>query len=419
MPTDVAPDERRSPEQNIPGRPLLTARTGTLISTADAPPAAGPTPGEAGIFTSAGSSPPPPVPSDCPCTVSVVIPAFNGAKELGRTLASVAAQGYPRLDLLVVDDGSQDGTAETAERFLQDHPSLGRMFRHETNWGLSRTLNHGIQETTGDAVLVLHQDIELAANDWVARAVQDLTRAPNVAIVTGNYGIPATEEVNFAQRVFGVMRRQFHVASASRLESVTFAEFKCDLVRRSMLLAVGGFPARFRIAGEDLWVSCAMRAQGWEILKDFSLPGIQRFTGTATTVLGNLGKEFTFGKVITGTLFRFRATLARGLQRTPYSRSRSWNRASQPFVVLAMLIAAILWALTGNLVCGGVLLAFLVGRLGYYVVRLYPGLRSILSRTGRALAESFLGAPLGLASDCAYTFGLAVGALGWALGRTL
>jgi len=349
----------------------------------------------------------------------VVVPAFNGAGEIERTLASVAAQRFPDLDVLVVDDGSRDETPATVERFFQEHALPGRLLRHESNWGLSRTLNHGLHETSGDAVLFVHQDIALDREDWVARAVSDLRTRPRVAVVTGYYGLPAVGEVDFAQRTFGVMRRQFHAAPAEGVESVTFSEFKCDLVDRLAVQSVEGFPERFRIAGEDLWVSCALRAQGWTILKDYSLRSVQRFTGKATSVAGNLRKEFTFGKAIAGTLLRFRTSLARGLQSTPYSRSRSWNRASQPFVVAALVLLLLVAALTGSLLLWVLFGALLLGRLLYYGLRLYPGLRRILARPGRALAESVLGAPLGIATDAMYTAGLGTGIVSWALGRKL
>jgi len=351
--------------------------------------------------------------------VCVVIPVYNGSHEVLQTLTSALSQVYPSFDVLAIDDGSRDDSSGTIERFLKDHPGAVRVLRHDGNWGLSRTLNHGLRETTGPAVLVLHQDITLAHSDWMANAVRDLDRGLRVAVATGNYGLPATREVDFAQRVFGVMRRQFHASPDHGLESVTFSEFKCDLVRRSAIDAVGGFPERFRIAGEDLWVSCALRAQGWEILKDYSLRSVQRFSGPATSISGNLRKEFTFGKAIAGTLIRFRTALARGLQRTPYSRSRSWNRASQPFVVLGLILTLILWALTGNPLILAIFGGLLVARLIYYVVRLYPGLRQIIGRSGRALAESALGAPLGVVTDFSYTVGLGAGILGWALGRKL
>ena len=348
-----------------------------------------------------------------------MVPAFNGAVEIGRALESVARQSFPRLDVLVVDDASGDNTRDVAESALRSCSLKGRVIRHDENWGLSRTLNHGLRETTGEAVLILHQDISLASDDWIARGVADLGRDANVAVVTGYYGLPATEEVNFAQRVFGVMRRQFHAAPTQGIESVTFSEFKCDLVRRSALESVGGFPERFRIAGEDLWVSCAVRAEGKEILKDYGLRSVQRFTGSATSVAGNLRKEFTFGRAIAGTLIRFRTALARGLQKTPYSRSRSWNRATQPFVVVAIVLEPILWLLTRNNIFWDILALIVVARLAYYGVRLYPGLRTILSKTGRALAESVEGSLLGIATDFAYTAGLVSGILNWVFGRKL
>lgn len=358
-----------------------------------------------------------PVDSDDHPHVSVIIPMFNGSHEIERTLGSVVAQTFPNLDILAIDDASRDSTAETVERFFRDHPSRGRLLRHETNWGLSRTLNQGLRETTGDDVLILHQDITLVAEDWVARAARDLHQNPSVAVVTGNYGLPATEETDFAQRVFGVMRRQFHAAPSHGVELATFSEFKCDLVRRSSLDAVGGFPERFRIAGEDLWVSCALRAQGWQILKDYALQSVQRFTGDATTVAGNLRKEFVFGRAIAGTLIRFRGALARGLQRTPYSRSRSWNRASQPFVVVGMIALLLSAILTGYLGFWIALAVLVIARLTYYAARLYPDLRKLLSHAGRALEESLLGAPLGIAADFAYTAGLGSGIVRWAFGR--
>ena len=362
----------------------------------------------------------PTVPPDgAPPHVSVVVPVYNGAREVVQALTSALAQEYPSFDVLVIDDGSRDDSGATIERFLKDQPRVVRLIRHDGNWGLSRTLNHGLRETTGPAVLILHQDISLAQSDWMARAVRDLYRDPRVAVVTGNYGLPAAGEVGFAQRVFGVMRRQFHASPDHGVESVTFSEFKCDLVRRAAVEAVGSFPERFRIAGEDLWVACALRARGSEILKDYALRSVQRFSGPATSVPGNLRKEFTFGKAIAGTLIRFRTALARGLQRTPYSRSRSWNRASQPFMVLALIVSLILGALTGNLLFPAIFLGLLVVRLVYYGVRLYPGLRRIVGHAGRALAESAVGAPLGVVTDFAYTAGLGAGVVGWALGRKL
>jgi len=352
-------------------------------------------------------------------SISVLIPAFNGSREITAALESVVTQDFPNFDILVINDGSTDATRATVEEFFRCHPGRGRLVSHEENWGLSRTLNHGLRETSGGAILVLHQDITLVSPDWLSRAAATLGKVGGAAVVTGNYGIPAAGEVRFAERVFGVMRRQFPIVPRSGLEEITFTEFKCDLVRRSALEAVSGFPERFRIAGEDLWVSCALRARDLRLFKDYSLQSTQRFTGNATSVTGNLRKEYGFGKAIAGTLIHFRGALGRGLQGSAYARSRSWNRASQPFVVIAVIVLVALGALSRYPGFWLLLGALLTARYAYYVLRLYGGVRRMIGRTAPALAESLLGAPLGVVTDFAYTLGLGVGVVRWASGRRI
>lgn len=351
--------------------------------------------------------------------VSVIIPAHDGEQTIGSTLDSLALQDYAPVEWIVIDDASRDGTAPIVETWFQTRSPTARLFRHESNQGLSKTLNHGLREARGDLVLILHQDIVLEGTNWITRGVDDLAQNSAVSIVTAHYGIPQLKEVSLVPRIFGVLRRQLHYHPAEGFEFATFAEFKCDLARRSALEAIGGFPERFRFAGEDLWVSYTLRSAGGLILKDFRLRSVQRFTGAATTVTGNLGKDFLFGKVMAGVLRTFGSLPFRGLERAGYSRSRSWNRASQPIVPLVgavLLVLAILtrspWFLVG---LGGLVLA----RLGYYVARLYPDLRWFLGRRARALGEALLGSFLGLMSDISYTAGLVAGTVLWSMGRRL
>ncbi len=345
--------------------------------------------------------------------VSVILPAFNGEQVIAATLRSLAAQESVDADWVVIDDASHDGTCATVQAFLEHAPVRARLLRHPENWGLSRTLNHGIRESSEELVLIVHQDISLGSVDWIARAINDLDRDPTVAVVTGNYGIPVLGEVDFVQRVFGVLRRQFHRGPDHGVEYATFTEFKCDVIRRSALSRVGGFPERFRIAGEDLWVSYALREQGQRILKDFSLQSVQRFTGDSTTIRGNFRKEFLFGKVLTGTLLRFRSAVARGLGKTPYSRSRSWNRASQPIVVLAVLALLAVALLAGSWWWWAALAGVVLARYAYYSVRLFPDLRAMVGSDVRATGEALVGSFVGLVSDVVYSAGLVAGLFRW------
>lgn len=85
--------------------------------------------------------------------VSVVIPAYNVAEHIGEAIASVRAQSCPQLEIIVVDDGSKDGSAELVER---EHPDV-RLFRKE-NGGAASARNLGMREARGEYVAFLDAD---------------------------------------------------------------------------------------------------------------------------------------------------------------------------------------------------------------------------------------------------------------------
>ena len=105
--------------------------------------------------------------------VSVVIPAWNAAATIGATLASVLAQTRPADEIVVIDDGSSDGTAAIVEALASRHAAL-RLVRQE-NAGPMRARNRGVAETTGDYVAPIDAD-DLWANDYLADMAAALER---------------------------------------------------------------------------------------------------------------------------------------------------------------------------------------------------------------------------------------------------
>lgn len=85
-------------------------------------------------------------------TISTIIPAYNAERYLAEAIESVLAQTRPPEEIVVVDDGSEDGTAEVASRFPQV-----RLVR-KTNQGIGATLNRGVEETTGAVLTFLDAD---------------------------------------------------------------------------------------------------------------------------------------------------------------------------------------------------------------------------------------------------------------------
>ncbi|HXK31708.1 MAG TPA: glycosyltransferase family 2 protein, partial [Candidatus Paceibacterota bacterium] len=91
-------------------------------------------------------------------TVSIIVPCYNEERTIAATVQSLLALEYPKkkLDIVVVDDGSTDGTRTIAERFAKKYPQV-RYFYKE-NGGKYTALNFGIEVSHGNIVGCLDAD---------------------------------------------------------------------------------------------------------------------------------------------------------------------------------------------------------------------------------------------------------------------
>src|SRR5437762_473952 len=94
-----------------------------------------------------------------PAGVSVVIPAYNYAGFLPKAIESVLQQDYPEYELVVVDDGSTDNTADVTAAYAR--ASTRVRYVHQTNGGLSAARNTGIRHARFEYVSFLDADDEL------------------------------------------------------------------------------------------------------------------------------------------------------------------------------------------------------------------------------------------------------------------
>lgn len=111
--------------------------------------------------------------------VSVIVPAWNSAPYLPEALQSVLQQGVTNLQIIVVDDGSTDGTAQIAQGF---HPNV--TYLYQTNQGPAAARNRGIQEATGDFIAFIDAD-DLWTAGRLHRQLTYLQAAPTVMILQG------------------------------------------------------------------------------------------------------------------------------------------------------------------------------------------------------------------------------------------
>src|SRR5579883_3127014 len=88
--------------------------------------------------------------------ISVVIPAYNAARTIGATLRSVIDQTYPNIEIIVVDDGSTDGTAAIVRSVLAGEPRL--RFVAQGNAGVAAARNAGAALARGDFIAPVDAD---------------------------------------------------------------------------------------------------------------------------------------------------------------------------------------------------------------------------------------------------------------------
>jgi glycosyltransferase involved in cell wall biosynthesis len=180
-------------------------------------------------------------------SIAVVIPAYNAAEFISDMLESVLRQTLPADEVLVIDDGSTDDTAEIAESF---GPPVRVFRRPNSRQGASR--NFGVQQSECEWIAFMDAD-DLWKENKLERQMQELSSHPDADICY-------TGRVNFTQE--GETIRFGQVVPAPPIEKFREELFRgvvflpsSAVVRRSTFLALGGFALHFTITEDwDMWL---------------------------------------------------------------------------------------------------------------------------------------------------------------------
>ncbi|MCO5170970.1 MAG: glycosyltransferase [Planctomycetes bacterium] len=180
--------------------------------------------------------------------VTIVTPAYNRADLLVETIESVLAQDYPRVELIVLDDGSTDHTAEVLARYA----GRLRAYAH-ANMGESRTVNRGFSLAEGEVVSVLSSDDTLEPHA-VRVAVERLEAAPELAGVYGDWAL-----MDLAGRPCGHVTAPEFDLGRMVAGFMNFPGGPGAFFRRRVLEVVQGRDPAFRyIADFDFWLRVAL-----------------------------------------------------------------------------------------------------------------------------------------------------------------
>ncbi len=182
---------------------------------------------------------------------SVVIATYNHGRFLGEALESVFAQGATDLEVVVVDDGSTDGTPEIVVAWLDRI-----RYVRQDNRGLYPARNRGLRESGGAYVAFLDAD-----DAWAEGALPALRRAfdghPRLGVAAPTY-VPVDAE----GRVLGPPFRKRSPGRAVTTETllITDADVPGCLYRRAAIDDTGPFPETNRWAGDyEMWLALSAR----------------------------------------------------------------------------------------------------------------------------------------------------------------
>ena len=217
-------------------------------------------------------------------SISVYIPAHNSAEFLARVLDGVLAQTHPADEILVIDDGSSDATAEIATRY----PSV-TLVRHEQNSGLGAARDTALRTARNELVASLDADC-VPEPGWLSGLVRHF-EDPKIAGVGGRL-------IEGVQRSTADRWRRAHMPQEwgeKELRNPRFL-FGCNnMFRKSAVLEAGSYDKSMRTNGEDTDLSQRLRAKGWDLLYDPEARAVHLRHDTTRSILDTYWRWWRFG----------------------------------------------------------------------------------------------------------------------------
>lgn len=205
--------------------------------------------------------------------VSVVIPIYNGERYIGRTLQSVAEQSHRNLEILIVDDGSTDGTGEILNTFVQ-HETRARILR-QSNKGVAAARNLGIRSASGDFIAPLDAD-DIWHPERVSRQLRCLIDSPSDVGLVYSPWITIDE---FGRRLSSCLDR-------GRFEGIVWLQLvmgnflgnaSTALIKKDCLQAVG-------LYDEEYFLQRAQGCEDWDLY--LRIAGVCRFRCQPDCLIG-------------------------------------------------------------------------------------------------------------------------------------
>jgi cellulose synthase/poly-beta-1,6-N-acetylglucosamine synthase-like glycosyltransferase/peptidoglycan/xylan/chitin deacetylase (PgdA/CDA1 family)/spore germination protein YaaH len=203
---------------------------------------------------------------DAETFVSVLIPAFNEERVIERSVRQVLESENVRLEVIVIDDGSSDGTSAIVREHFGSDPRV-RLLTLE-NGGKARALNQGLTLAKSDFVVALDADTQFEKST-IARLVRWLAADARLGAVAGNAKVG--NRVNLVtkwQALEYITAQNLERRALGRLGAMMVVPGAVGAWRKRAILDVGGYPPDTLAEDQDLTI--AVQRAGWSVAYDQS-----------------------------------------------------------------------------------------------------------------------------------------------------
>ena len=205
--------------------------------------------------------------------VSIIIISFNGKDLALQCLESLERQTYTDFEIILVDNGSSDGTLEAIQDFLQEGPLSGKVrpFRLDVNNGVTGGYSEGLQHAHSEYVALLNNDTE-PRPDWLKELVEAMDSDCKTGICGSKMIVHGTDIIDSAGDGLSTALKGFKRGEGGNISCYLNREFifgacaGAALYRGRMLEEIGFFDKDFFLLFEDIDLSFRAQLTGWKVL---------------------------------------------------------------------------------------------------------------------------------------------------------
>jgi len=171
-----------------------------------------------------------------PPLISVIIPVFNGERFIAEAIQSVLDQKYEPLEIIVIDDGSTDGTADVVKNL-----SGNIHYFYQKNSGIAAARNTGLRHSKGGLIAFIDAD-DVWVDNKLALQIEHLNQFPETEIVIG-----------FLLKVPLQNKSRLDAALAENNKGLLVLQLGSTLIKKSVFDKIGGFDEELTLSEDTDW----------------------------------------------------------------------------------------------------------------------------------------------------------------------